>query len=115
MAMRQCGLLQDKILRLVGTKADLLEEQEVLDETTSSLLSLAEDLTRRAGGNSIFKALVTASRRRSRNEHVVHGLKELLDDILQPRAQATFRLPKRVPRKMTEMDSLMFPYWATRT
>ncbi len=115
MAMRQCGLLQGKILRLVGTKADLLEGQDVLDETTSSLSSLAEDLTRRAGGSSIFKALVTASRRQSRSEHVVHGLKELLDDILQPRAQATFRLPKRVPKKMTEMDLLMFPYWATRT
>ncbi len=114
MAMRQCGLLQDKILRLVGTKADLLEKQDVLDETTASLSSLAEDLTKRAGGNSIFVPIVTASRRR-RSGHVDHGLTELLDAILQPQAQATFRLPKLVPKRMTEMDSLMFPYWATRT
>ncbi|MCP3024545.1 TRAFAC clade GTPase domain-containing protein [Cupriavidus basilensis] len=114
MGLRQYGLLENKILRLVGTKADRLEAKEPLDETVAALASLAEDLTRRAGGNNNFKPLVTASRKR-RNGEGEHGLKELLDEILQPRARAKFELPMLVPEKMTEMDALMFPYWAART
>lgn len=114
MAMRQYGLLQGKTLRLVGTKADLLDGQEVLNETVASLSILANDLTNRAGEDNIFKPLITASRRR-KGGPADHGLKELLDDILRTQAQPPFQLPRLVPNKMTEMDALMLPYWAART
>lgn len=111
MGMRQYGLLENKLLRLVGTKADRLDKW---DEAVVSLTSLAEDLTRRAGANNTFMPLVTASRKRKDGQGD-HGLKQLLDDILQPRGERSFMLPALVPDKMTEMDALMVPYWAART
>lgn len=114
MGMRQYGLLESKILRLVGTKADRLNEKRVLDEAVASLTDLAEDLTRRAGANNTFMPLVTASRKRKDGQGD-HGLKQLLEDILRPREQRTFMLPALVPNNMTEMDALMVPYLAART
>ncbi|MCY0854990.1 hypothetical protein OMK73_15455 [Cupriavidus sp. D39] len=111
MAMSQCGLLEGKILRVVGTKADRLNSAALIERTTAALMDLAGDLTRRANCDVAIRPLVTASRRGPGNGGSGRGLKELLDDILAAEEPGSFRLSKIVPAQMTEMDALMVPYW----
>lgn len=114
MAMAQGGVLNGKMIRLVGTKADKLNGTGALESASAALLDLAADLTRRAQGDVQVVPLVTASRRRAGDGEIGRGLIELMNNVFTPESPRLFQLTKVLPTVMTELDSLMLPYWEER-
>ncbi|WP_233874694.1 TRAFAC clade GTPase domain-containing protein [Paraburkholderia adhaesiva] len=115
MAMHQGGVLDGKVVRLVGTKADKLKAAGALEKSMATLLELATDLSRRTKGSVQVIALVTASRKQAEGGEIGQGLTELIDNVFGTTAPRLFQLTKIFPSAMTELDTLMLPYWDKRS
>lgn len=110
MAMDQHALLDNKPVRLVGTKADLANTGEALEVALTALNNLATDLCRRAAGRVPVTPLLIASRARAGSTKIGEGFEELTEAILTETESPAFNAGTSWPETLTELDALMHSY-----
>ena len=110
MTMAQHALLDNKTVRLVGTKADLTITDDGLEEALAALDYLAADLNRRAAGRASVTPLLISSRPRPGTTQIGEGFEELIGDILADKESPEFSAGASWPESLTELDALMHPY-----
>lgn len=110
MAMDQNGLLDEKKLLLVGTKADIAMPTTRSRKAEQLLKAVDEELNRRAGGRFQVKYMIVASRARKGSTQAGEGLERLLEEALHPAAKHTPITDETWPADPTELDKLMRIY-----
>ncbi|AFW01774.1 hypothetical protein BAR24_14885 [Gluconobacter oxydans] len=109
MAMAQNGMLEGKVVFLVGTKADVALQTPGSRAAKRELDGLAADLSKRARGVPVLPMIV-ACRPRKGSTIVGEGVEKLLGDILAPRACPKEKVSEVWPIAPTELDLLMLRY-----
>lgn len=107
MAMDQNGLLNDKKLMLVGTKADVAMPTTRSRKADQLLKAVDEELNRRAAGRFKIKCMIVASRARRGSTHAGEGLERLLEEVLLSDSKPTPVADDSWPADPTELDKLM--------
>lgn len=110
MAMHQHSLLENKPVKLVGTKADLAKAGNAHNEAISALNELADDLIKRSAGGISVTSLLIASRASAGSTQIGEGFEALIDAILKEKEPPSFCAGSAWPAKKTELDSLMHVY-----
>ncbi|MDO8329807.1 MAG: hypothetical protein Q7T36_04980 [Fluviicoccus sp.] len=110
MAMEQHALLENKPVRLVGTKADLAKTRDARSEAISALNELAVDLSRRTVGRVSVTSSLIASRASAGSTQIGEGFEALIDEILKEKEPPNFCAGSSWPEKNTELDALMHVY-----
>jgi hypothetical protein len=107
MALEQHGLIMGKPFTLVGTKADLLADEEDRKEAVARFEALREDLGKRSTGGIEPRSFIVSSRAPKGTKDVGKGLAELLADIFAKPEVPGFSLGVAVPASPSELDALM--------
>lgn len=106
-AMEQAGMLAGKKMMLVGTKADLLGNDNGTECARSALTELAGDLQRRSSTGLSITTWLVASRARPGSTEVGEGLEELLKAMIAGHETPRFSPGNAWPSRPTELDALM--------
>lgn len=106
MAMAQNGMLEDKAVFLVGTKADVAARTPRSRAAGKALSDLAEDLSRRTRSVPVLPRIVACRPRRG-STVVGEGVELLLAEILTPRVCSREMISEAWPSAPTELDLLM--------
>lgn len=109
MAMQGANQLTGKIIRLLGTKADLMNSPADLESATTSLAKLASDLSSRTSGVRI-ESVIVASRRGSGPASAGEGFDTLFNLLGQTDRSCVEFEEDAWPSSPTELDLLMRPY-----
>lgn len=109
-AMAQNGVLDDKPILLVGTKADVALSTPNRSKAGAKALSdLGKNLSHRLPGATVQPHII-ACRPRKGSTDVGEGVEALLDDILSPKPMKSYTTTEIWPVTPTELDLLMRPF-----
>ena len=106
LALHQHGLLDQKSIALVGTKADRIDEKE-LEAGRLKLADLAANLATRAPNAAWMDTYITAARKRAGEVVAGEGVENLAGALLPSPTNNSFHLPGGSPAIVTPLDRLM--------
>lgn len=109
MAMQSASQLTGKVIRLLGTKADLMKSGAELEAVTASLGKLARDLTGRASG-AVIEPIIIASRRGTGPASAGEGFGTIFSLLALADKSSVVFVENTWPSSPTELDLLMRPY-----
>ncbi|QGY04585.1 hypothetical protein MMSR116_23745 [Methylobacterium mesophilicum SR1.6/6] len=114
MAMDQRGMLEDRRVLLVGTKADVAVPTPRSRKAARELAAVAEEFARRAGGRFRIDTHVVACRPRRGSTVIGEGLELLLSAVLETPAPRPPVADDSWPLQRSELDQLMRGYRGSR-
>jgi hypothetical protein len=114
MAMDQRGMLEDRRVLLVGTKADVAMPTPQSRKAARELAAVAEELNRRARARFRIETHVVACRARKGSTVIGEGLELLLSAVLDPPAPTPPVADDSWPPQRSELDQLIRGYRESR-